>query len=55
MGLKQADGRVQVVRASENTYGIYESDPYIVDYTSLFEAESKEEAQRKAEMEMRGS
>lgn len=54
-GLKQADGRVHVVRSIENTDGMYDSDIYIVDSTSPFEANSKEMAQTIAEKELDNS
>jgi len=52
MGLKQANGRVHVVKSSRNTDEVYDSDPYIIDSTSIFEAESREIAQRQAEKEL---
>lgn len=51
-GLKQANGRVQVVKSSSGTDDVYDSDPSIVDSTRPFEAESKEVAQLKAEKEL---
>ena len=51
-GLKQGNGKVHVVRSTPNTDAHYEEDPYIVETTNPFEAESKEDAQIKAEKEL---
>lgn len=50
-GVKQANGEVHVVRSSKNTDDHYDSDPFIIETTIPFEAESKDMAQTKAEKE----